>query len=215
MQLTHVLDGWLKELFEDAEKEKALKEVAELTAKEKAKAVEAVEKKAAVAKKARWLVEKRSAKLEAKLGEIELRLAEAVSLNTARAEELADLKVALEACENKWYNEGFADAENSVETVIREARKLAFEEGWLAALQALGVPEDSPLRNPNQIPFPGPSLVAQNPSGATDEEESSSMRELVEAIDSYVELVDLEVTSNFRANDWPGEDAQLQPPSAT
>ena len=53
MQLTHVLDGWLKELFEDAEKEKALKEVAELTAKEKAKAVEIVEKKAAVAKKAR------------------------------------------------------------------------------------------------------------------------------------------------------------------
>ena len=105
-------------------------------------------------------MEKRSAKLEAKLGEIELRLAEAVSLNTARAEELADLKVALEACENKWYNEGFADAKNSIKLIIQEARKLTFEEGWLAALQALGVPEDFPLRNPNQIPFLVLSITA-------------------------------------------------------
>ena len=94
-----------------------------------------------------------------KLGKTELKLAEAVSLNTAQAEELANLKVALEACENKWYNEGFTDAENFVEPVIQEAWKLAFEEGWFAALQALGVPEDSPLRDPNQIPFSGPPLA--------------------------------------------------------
>lgn len=157
-QLTHVLDGQLKELFEDAEKEKALKEVVELTAKEKAKAAETMEKKAVATEMARGLAEKRSADLESKLGKTELRLAEVVSLNTARAEELADLKAALEACENKWYNEGFANTENSVGPIIREARKLAFEEGWLAVLQALGVPEDSPLRDPNQIPFPGPPL---------------------------------------------------------
>ena len=41
------------------------------------------------------------------------------------------------------------------------------------------------------------------------------MKELEEAIDSHVELVDLEVTSNLHAGDWPGEDVQLQPPSAT
>ena len=67
--------------------------------------------------------------MEAKLGETELKLAEAVSLNTAWAEELADLRVALEGCEIKWYDEGFADVENSVEPVINEARKLAFKEG--------------------------------------------------------------------------------------
>ena len=71
----------------------------------------------------------------------------------------------------------------------------------MAVLQALGVPEDSPLRNPNQIPFPGPSTTAQNPPGAIVEEETPSMRELAEAIDSHVELVDLEVTSNLRAGD--------------
>ena len=94
-----------------------------------------------------------------KLGKTKLKLAKAVSLNTAQAEELANLKVALEACENKWYNEGFADAERFVVPVIQEAWKLAIEEGWFAALQALGVPEDSPLRDPNQIPFSGPPLA--------------------------------------------------------
>ena len=85
------------------------------------------------------MAEKKFSDLKTKLGEIKRKLAEAVSLNTVRAEELADLKVALKGCESKWYDEGFADAENSVELVINEARKLAFKEGWLAALQAVGV----------------------------------------------------------------------------
>ena len=75
-------------------------------------------------------------------------------MNTAQDEELVALKAALEAYENKWYNEGFTNPENSAEPIILEARKLGFGEGWLAALQVLGVPEDSPLRNPGQIPFP-------------------------------------------------------------
>ena len=90
----------------------------------------------------------------AKQNEVDLKLAEVVSLNTAQAEELADLKVALEACEEKWYNEGFANAENSAEPVVNQARRLGFEAGWFAALQALGVLEDSPLRDPSQISFP-------------------------------------------------------------
>ena len=99
-------------------------------------------------------MEKRSTELLAKQNETDLKLAEAVSLNTAQAEELADLRVALEAYEEKWYNEGFADAENSVEPVVNQARRLGFEAGWFAALQALGVLEDSPLRDPGQISFP-------------------------------------------------------------
>ena len=59
----------------------------------------------------------------------------------------------MEACEEKWYNEGFADAENSAEPVVNQARRLGLEAGWFAALQILGVPEDSPLRDPGQIPF--------------------------------------------------------------
>ena len=117
-QLTHVLDGRLKELSEDAEWEKALKEVVMVTAKEKTKDVKTAEKKAVASEKARALAEKRTMELKAKPGEIKLKLAEAVSLNIAQAEELADLKATLEACENKLYNEGFANMENFVESVI-------------------------------------------------------------------------------------------------
>ena len=44
--MTHILDERLKELVEDVEREKALKDVIVTIVKEKGKAVEAVEKKA-------------------------------------------------------------------------------------------------------------------------------------------------------------------------
>ena len=54
--------------------------------------------------------------------EIEVKLAEAVSLNSTLSEEVADLWAALETCESKWYDEGFADAEKGVEPVVMQAR---------------------------------------------------------------------------------------------
>ena len=106
------------------------------------------------------LAEKRFVNLEAKQNEADLKLAKAVSLNTAQVEELADLRAALEACEDEWYNEGFADAENSMEPIVNDARSLGFKDGWLATLQALGVAEDSPHKDPGQIPFPSPTSAA-------------------------------------------------------
>ena len=152
--------------------------------------------------------------MEVHLGGTELKLAEAQSLNTTLAEELADLKAVLEACENKWYNEGFPDVENSVEPVVRQAQKVRFEEGWLAALKAMGVLEDSPLRNPNQIPFLNLPTAVQNTVGVIDEEETTSMRELVEAIDFHMEPVDLKATSNPYAGDQLSGNVQLQSPLA-
>ena len=138
-QLTHIFKKQVKELVEDTEWKRALKDVVEATSKERVKAAAITKKKAVAFEKARVLAEKRFSDLETKLGETELKLAEALSLKTVRAEELANLKVALEGCESKWYDEGFADAEDSVELVINKARKLAFKKGWLAALQAIGV----------------------------------------------------------------------------
>ena len=69
------------------------------TAKEKMKAAEIVEKKAAVAEKNRALAEKRSTELLAKQNETDVKLVEAISLNTAQAEELANLRAALGTCE--------------------------------------------------------------------------------------------------------------------
>lgn len=45
-------------------------------------------------------------------------MAKARSLNLAQVDEIANLKAALEACEERWYNEGFANAENSVEPIV-------------------------------------------------------------------------------------------------
>ena len=211
--MTHILEGRVRELAEDAEWEKALKDVAEATSKERAKAAATAEKKVATSEKARVSAEKRFSDLKAKLGETELKLVEAASLNTARAEELADLKATLEGCESKWYDEGFADVENSMEPVINEARKLAFKEGWLATLQAVGVPKDSPLRDPNQIPLPSLSTAAQKTPVVVDEEETTSLRELVKQIDAHVEPIDLEATSNLNTEDQCG--GNVQPPPDT
>ena len=59
VQLTHVLDERLKELAEDIEKEKALKDVAADTAKEKGKATDVVDKKAKTIEKAQLATEKK------------------------------------------------------------------------------------------------------------------------------------------------------------
>ena len=113
------------------------------------------------------------------------------------------------AAEQKWYNEGFADAEKSVEPVVAQARNLGFEAGWFAALQALGVPEDSHLKDPGQIPFPSPVTAVQDTPAAIDEEETTSMRELVEQIDAHAEPEDMEATSIPTVQELLDEDSRF------
>ncbi|XP_050289884.1 uncharacterized protein LOC126728020 [Quercus robur] len=194
-QLAHIVAARARELDEENEREKAAREAAVKTAKEKAKIAESAENKAAAAEKFRASAEQRCADLLARQNETELKLAQALSLNTSHAEEIADLRAGLAAAEQKWYDVGFADAENSAEPVVARARHMGFEAGWYAALQAMGVPEDSPLRDPGQIPFPSPVPAIQNVPAAPDEEETASMRELVEQIDSHAEPEELETTS--------------------
>ena len=87
---------------------------------------------------------------------------------------------------------------------MNQARRLGFEASWFAALQTLGVLEDSPLRDPGQIPFPSSTPTTQNPSVPIDEEETMSINELVEQIDAHVELDDMEATSIPHVGDQPG-----------
>ena len=126
--------GRARDLAEEVEREKGAWESAAKTAKEKLKAAESAEKKAAAAEKNRALAEKRCVELLAKLNKTDVKLGEAISLNTSQAEELADLRAALEAYEQEWYNEGFVDAEQSAELVVAQARKLGFEARWFATL---------------------------------------------------------------------------------
>ena len=144
--LVYVIDDRLIEAAEDANQEKALKEVAMATAKDKGKAAEATEKRAQASEKAQILAELRLTKMDVKLGSTELKLAKMESLNLAQVNEIVDLKAALAAYK----------VENSVEPIVYQAWRHGFGEGWMAALQAMGVLDDSPLRNPKQKPFPEP-----------------------------------------------------------
>jgi len=201
----------LKDLSEEVDREKAGREEATKTAKDKTKAADATNKRAAAAEKARVSAEKRSVELVSKQNEMDLKLAKAASLNVTLSEEVTDLRVALEACENKWYDEGFADADKVMEPIVMQSRKLCFQEGWMTTLHALGVPEDSPLRVPGRIPIPDFSPVVQNPTGPIDEEETDSLRELVEQINAHVEMIGTKATINPPTDGPSGENVQPQP----
>lgn len=70
--------------------------------------------------------------------------------------EIADLKVAVTQNEQKFYNMGFIDAENSNGAVMFESQRYGFGEGWIAAVNALHLLEKSPFRDPEQIPLSKP-----------------------------------------------------------
>ena len=80
----------MKNFSEEVVWEKAGRDAATKTAKDKIKAANATEKRAATAEKAPALVEKRLAELTMKQNEMDLKLAEAVSLNTTLTKELAN-----------------------------------------------------------------------------------------------------------------------------
>ena len=93
--MAHILGGCAKDFSEEVDREREARETAAKTAKEKLKAADSAEKKTAAAEKNRALAKKRCTKLLAKQNETDVKLAQAISLNMAQAEELADLRVAL------------------------------------------------------------------------------------------------------------------------
>lgn len=87
----------------------------------------------------------------------------------------------------------------------------------MAALQALGVPQDSPLRNLEQIPRPVLAPPIQSQVDVVDDEDTLILKELVQAIDAHMKIVDLDVISNFNplgnegTQQTPTEDVPDQP----
>lgn len=69
--------------------------------------------------------------LEKKVGEMELSLAGAVSIILARDKKVIDLKMTLEESENKFYDMGFANAENSCEPIMLQTQRYdSGKGGW-------------------------------------------------------------------------------------
>ena len=81
--MAHILGEHAKNLAQEVDREREARETAVKTAKEKMKVAETTEKKAAAAEKNKALVEKRSTEILAKQNEIDVKLAKAISLNTA------------------------------------------------------------------------------------------------------------------------------------
>ncbi|KAM3732106.1 hypothetical protein ACB098_11G035600 [Castanea mollissima] len=116
--MTHVVEGRLKGVVEEANKDKALKQVVEASLNEKTLELNVVEQRAVTAEKTWELAEQKAEDLQGKLGEAEIKLAEATSLVFACDKELADLKETLKTYEQVYYNMGFKDAENSTGPMI-------------------------------------------------------------------------------------------------
>lgn len=87
-----MVEGRLKDAQEEADKEKALKQVAEASLKEKTFRLNIMEQRAMMAEKALELVEQKVTKASVKLGETKLQLAETASLLFAQDKELNDYK---------------------------------------------------------------------------------------------------------------------------
>lgn len=145
-QLAYIMDERLKEAAENVDWERALKDVAVVIANDKGEVTAATEKRVVDFEK------------DVKLGSTELKLAEAESLNLAQVDEIKGLMATLGACEDKWYNTGFTDAENSTEPIVHEARKLISKRaGWLP-FKPWGFGRLS-IEEPKQIPFPKPPSI--------------------------------------------------------
>ena len=74
------MEGWLKGVMEEADKEKALKQVAEASLKEKTLGLNVMERRTTIAEKALELAKQKAKVFQGKLGKTKLKLVETASL---------------------------------------------------------------------------------------------------------------------------------------
>ena len=101
-------------------------------------------------------------------------------------------------CKQVFYNMGFNDTENSTSVVVFQAQRLEFLEGWMAAVNAIGLLESSVFKDPNQIPLPNDPLIQALTQEQSDEEgdkkgeDNPSMAELAKQIDSHMVVINVD-----------------------
>ena len=128
--------------------------MAEATLNEKVLELAIIDRTAISAKRTRELAEQKVESLQGKLKEAKTKLAEAASTVLAHDKELADLKETMKMCEQVFYNIGFNDTKNSASVLIFQAQRLGFSEGWMAPMNAIGLPEYSALGTLIRYPCP-------------------------------------------------------------
>ena len=90
--------------------------------------------------------------------ESDTKLAQALSLVTAKSAEMKTTKTQHTVVEWKFYDMGFLDAKNLVNNVVREAWLGSFTDGWVATLDLLNVPLNSPYCAMESVHYPAKML---------------------------------------------------------
>lgn len=116
--MTHVVEGQLKGVIKEVDKEKALKQVVEASLKEKTLELNVMERQATTSERTLELADQKAEGFQGKLGETKVKLVEMVSLIFARDKELVDLKNMMKTRKQSYYNKGFRDAKNLAGPVI-------------------------------------------------------------------------------------------------
>lgn len=212
--MTYLIEGQLKGAMEEVDKERDLKEVSESNLQEQATKLAAAEWKSMKAKRACAAAKKRVMDLEGKLDDVDVKLAQVESIISDKDKEIADLKVTKAQREDKFYNMGFTDIENSIKPIMFKSRHYGFGEGCISTVNALDLPNDSPIRDPEQIPLPEPFPPSPMQTSAPNEEEDNlSMRELVEEIDSHTKVINLDIPTTLGASEGQEPPASLLNPN--
>ena len=140
--------------MEETNKEKALKQVFKSSLNEKTLELNVAKQQATTVERARELAEQKAEDLQGKLGEAKVKLAKVFSIVSACDKELANLKETMKNYEQVFYNMGFKDAENSTVAIVFQARKFKFVKGWMAVVNAIGLPDTSPFTDAIKFPCP-------------------------------------------------------------
>ena len=80
------------------------------------------------------------------------------------------MKGTIKTCKQVFYNMGFNDTKNSASAIIFHAQRLGFFEVWMAAMNAIDLPESSAFRDPNRITLPNDPPIQALTQEQSDED---------------------------------------------
>lgn len=165
----HLLEDWLKKAIEEVDDKEALKQVAESTLQEKTCEVTLAKRKLAVANCKLGV-------LMGKLEESDTKLAQALSVVTARDTKLRAMKKKLVEATQTYYGLGFDDTKCSAARVIKEAR----------------------LAGSVQVPLPDILLneEVRQEGEAGEVGDNPSFQDLLEKIEAFIAIADVIIVEN-------------------
>lgn len=165
----HLLKDWLKKAIEEVDDKEALKQVAESTLQEKTREVTLAKRKLAAANCKLGV-------LMGKLEEFDTKLAQALSVVTARDTKLRAMKKKLVEAAQTYYVLGFDDTKCSAARVIKEAR----------------------LAGSVQVPLPDILLNEEDrqEGEAGEVGDNPSFQDLLEKIEAFIAIADVIIVEN-------------------